>query len=517
MSKKLPGFIFVFFLLVSQGYAKQPPEISFLVERFKVEGEMPLDMQEVEALLEPYRHRQYDLGGLQKLAKMLEQEIRDDGYSFYRVIVPPQTLSDGAIRLKIISFPVNRITVKNNQYFDEDNILASMPGLDAGESPNTRTLTDTLKVANRHPFKELKLTFKQSEEEPDRIDAQISVNERRPYQAFLIMNNTGTDRTGEFRMTGIVQHGNLWNLDHVVSGSYTTSPDHANTVQQYGVNYSLPVYPLRGWLSAYYAFSDVDNGVIADVFTVTGSGEMYGLHYQQFLPRIGRYEHWLDLGIDNRFFMNDVEFSGTPIGTDVRSAPFSILYKGEYPFDSAKLDFHVQWVGNTDFGGHNTDAHYQASRANAVQDWDLLRYGANLTAAYKRWVFKASLSGQYSHKPLIPGEQLGIGGTHTVRGYDERETSADTGEILNLELYTPRWHGFNLLAFYDYGHGRQQSHLAGERESWTLDSVGAGIRWQWKDHVFASVDFAHALNEGIVYSGTRAGTNRIHASLVLRF
>jgi len=516
MLKNLLFILTINILLINLSYA-EPKPISFFVKSFSIQGDSPLDSKEREVLLKPYENKQYNLEQLQSVAKILEQKIRSEGYAFYRVVLPPQTLASEEIQLKIISFAINKIKVEGIKYFDKSNILHSLPKLKTGESPDTQALANALKITNRHPFKDLQLTFKQSDEMPDSIDAKVTVIEQRPYQAFLIMNNTGTDKTGEFRLTGAIQHGNLWNLDHQISASYTTSPDHLETVQQYGINYSLPIYALNSWLSAYYAFSDVDNGIIANDFSVTGSGEMYGIHYQQFLPRIGRYEHSLDIGLDNRFFINDVKFLETPIGNSVRSVPVSLLYKGEYPWERAKIDFHVQWVGNTGWGGHNRQKHYQESRFGAEQDWHLLRYGTNISTHFKQWLFEFNFRGQYSDEPLISGEQLGIGGSYSIRGYDERETSADSGEVINLEIYTPRWYGFNLLAFYDYGQGRQQSVLENEAKSWMLSSVGMGVRWQWKNAIFANVDVAHALDESVQVGGTQLGTNRVHASLIFRF
>ena len=77
----------------------------------------------------------------------------------------------------------------------------------------------------------------------------------------------------------------MWGLDHVVNASYTLPPDHADTTKQYGGSYALPIYPLGGWLNMYYASSNSDNGVVATDLTITGAGEMMGIHYQQFLPK----------------------------------------------------------------------------------------------------------------------------------------------------------------------------------------------------------------------------------------
>jgi hemolysin activation/secretion protein len=504
------------FFLTNLGYA-EPEAIKFFVKKFSIEGQSPLDVEEIESLLKPYQHQHYDLAQLQRVAKLLEDEIRNQGFSFYRVLLPPQTLTHEEIKLKIISFAVDKINISGNEYFDDKNILASVPALKSGESPDTEALANAMKITNRNPFKKMKLTFKQSKDNPDKIDANITVHEQRPYQAFLTLNNTGTEKTGAFRLTGLLQYGNLWNLDHQVNAHYSTSPDHLDTVQQYGVNYKLPIYMLNGGLSAYYNFSNVDSGTVANDFSITGSGEMYGLHYQQFLPRWKGYQHWLDVGIDNRFFVNDIKFLETPIGNSVRSVPVSVAYKGEYSSPVANVNFQAKWVGNTGLGGHNRQQHYQASRFNARQDWHLLRYGMNLSTHFHKWLLKLRLTGQYSDEPIIAGEQLGMGGSYSVRGYKERETSADKGEVVKLEFYTPRWFGSNLLAFYDYGHGRQNSVLADETKDWSLSSVGVGVRWQWKNYIFANVDFAHALEDSVQVNGTETGTNRIHANFVLHF
>lgn len=493
--------------------AAKPQEIKFTVNRFKVEGASPLSQQAIDDYFQPLQHKQYNLKELQQVGKGLELAIREQGYPFYRVNLPPQTLSGGEVKLQVISFALGEVKVEGNHYFNRDNIIASLPVLTKPGSPNTQDLSESLKVANKHPSKQLQLTFKQSET-ADKIDAKVTVAEQRPYQASLIMNNAGTPKSGDYRMTGMLQYSNLWGLDHVLNGSYTTSPDHADDVRQYGVSYSMPVYQLKGWLSAYYAYSNVNIGTVATDITVTGSGEMYGLHYQQFLPKFGKYEHSLDFGLDNRYFINDVQFQNIPLGTNVRSAPVSILYKGEYPWLNTHSSYYLQWVGNTDIGGHNNDSFYNATRFGAKRDWDLLRYGANFSANFNQWLVQTTFTGQYSSAPLIAGEQLGIGGNYDVRGYQQRETSSDSGEIVKFEITTPPWQQINLFAFYDYGHGHLQNPLPGQTADLDLHSTGFGARWQWRENVMANIALASVLSDGPL---TQAGMNRVIANIVLRY
>ncbi len=504
--------------------ATAPQEFKFNIKHFSVEGLSPLSQDFIDGFFKPLQNRPYSLKELQEVSKNLEQEIRDQGYPFYKVIVPPQTLGSGDIKLKVISFTLGEIEVTGNKYFSRNNVIASLPVLNKPESPSTQALSEALKVANKHPSKQVQITFKPSQA-PDKLDAKIAVSEHRPYQASLIANNYGTSSSGDYRLTGALQFSNLWGLDHIVNGSYSTSPDHANAVQQYGASYSLPIYRLKGWLSAYYANSSVNVGTVATDITVTGSGEMYGIHYQQFLPKLGKYEHSLDIGIDNRYFVNDIQFQkNIQVGNNVRSAPFSILYKGEYPWQNTHTGYYIQWVGNTDFGGHNTEAHYQNARANAAQNWDLIRYGSNFSVNFKDWLMQTMLTGQHSNNPLIAGEQLGIGGSFDVRGYDQRETGADSGQIVKFELSTPSWPALNfvegqktnLYAFYDYGHGHGRLQTGSSSNDWSLSGTGIGARFQWREYFLGNIAFANALDT-VDGGSTKAGNNRIHANIVIKY
>ncbi len=503
--------------LVSQTpcLAAAPPDFKFTVKHFSVKGLSPLSESFIDDYFKPLQNRLYTLKELQDVSRAFEQIIHEQGYPFYRVIVPPQTLGADDIKLQVISFTLGEVEVTGNTYFTRNNIIASLPVLNKPESPNTQELAEAIKVSNKHPSKQVQVTFKPSKS-ADKLDANIAVSERRPYQASLIANNYGTTSSGDYRLTGALQYSNLWGLDHILNGSYSTSPDHADTVRQYGASYSLPIYQLKGWLSAYYANSSVNTGTVATDLTVTGSGEMYGIHYQQFLPKLGKYEHSLDFGIDNRYFINDIQFQNIQVGTNVRSTPFSVLYKGEYSWQNTHTGYYVQWLGNTDFGGHNTQTHYQAARLNAKQNWDLIRYGSSFSVNVKDWLLQIGLTGQHSHNPLIAGEQLGIGGNFDVRGYEQRETGADSGEIVKIELTTPAWQKINLFTFYDYGHGRLQSTTPGQTKDWNLSSTGIGARYQWSEYFFSNIAFATALDT-VENGTTKAGNNRIHANIVFKY
>ena len=508
------------FLSITSSFAENTTseKITFLVHKFSVDGEEVksiLSEEKIAVYLKPFEEKSYDLKGLQEVSKNLEAMIRNEGYAFYRVVLPAQSLNLGEVKLNVIAFNLENITVEGNESFSIDNVLTSLPTLKEGKSPNTQTLVFESKVANKHPSKQIAVTFKQSEIE-DKIDANIKVIEQpRPYQFSLDLNNIGSNNSGEYRLIGGIQYSNFWDLDHVVNVSYTLPPDRIDAMKQYGGTYSFPVYKLGGWINAYYAYSNSNNGVVATDLTITGAGEMMGIHYQQFLPRFAKYEHNLDIGFDSKHFLNDIQFKKVQWGTNVRSLPFSISYKAEYPFDDVKTGYFVQWAVNTGWGSENDDLLYQKSRAGADSSWQLFRYGANFMTAYEQWFFTTILSGQHSAKPLISGEQIGIGGSFDVRGYEQRETSADSGQIVKIELTSPSlWTNTNAFIFYDYGHATKQNRQAGELGAWNLSGMGIGAKFSWQEHLNASLTFATALNNA---NTTQAFNNRLLLNVHLSY
>jgi len=500
-----------------------PAPISIHINQLNIVGELPIPFAQTQEFLGSYANKDYDLAGLQAISKELEKRIRDVGFAFYRVVLPPQNIADGTVDLKIVSFTVDKIQVSETKFFNADNILSSLPLLKTGQSPNTQDLAQQIKVANHHPNKNVTVVFKQSGS-VDNIDANIEVTETKPYQFALLANNTGSTGTGKTRVTAAFQHTNLWDKDHSVNLSYTTSPNHTSDVSQYGLSYSLPLYTDSSWLTAYYAYSDVRTGRVGFAggdIDVSGSGEMYGLHYLQYLRPVGSYEHELDIGFDNRYFTNDADLiignvNLGDISPDIRSTPLTIAYKGNITFNDVYIGHHIVWSKNLGIGSRNDNEAYQDmafSTGQTLKDnWDLFRYGIFANKTLQEWLLRVSLKGQYANESLISGEQFGLGGAYSVRGYNEREISSDIGNSISFEAYTPKWKNINLLAFYDYGEGKNHDPIPNVKDDWNIASIGLGLRWQWQSQIQTSIDLAHTLRDG---SQTSSHQNNIHASIAL--
>ena len=495
--------------------SEEVPVVTFEVKEFQIKGENPISQEETDRLLETFLGSHQGLEGLLEAAAELESRILQTGHSFHRVILPPQTLEAGVVILEITQIKLANIEVEGNQYFSDENIINSLPGLVIGTVPDTKELARQLIVANNHPSKRVTIRMKQSKE-PKSVDAVLDVQDQRPWQIFSVLNNIGTSETGRARFTVGGQHSNLLGFDDSATISYTTSPGHTSDVKQWGINYQIPVYALSGSLNFFYSRSDVDSGVVEEVFDVSGAGKFLGGSYTHTFLNWKNYRHRLSISAEDKIFENNVGFLGAPIGVDVRSRPLALTYYGEYQMEKSSLVFDLAYVRNMDGGSKNDDATYAASRFGAEQDWDVIRYGVTYNRALpKNIILRLAWTGQHSNEPLISGEQFGIGGVNSVRGFEERAVSGDRGYQGTLEFSKLVFKDKILLhAFVDMGYAEIILPLVGQNASDTLVSAGGGFSWRITENINFSLEYGHELNAARVPD---AGGTKTHASLFLRY
>ena len=506
----------------------EPQQLHFVVKKFEIQGNNPLSQSETDDVLNYYLGDHYGLEGIQKAIDDFSQKLRDEGFAFYQVILVPQKLDAGVIRLQLVQLKINKVEISGNRYFSRENLQRNIPTLKPGEIPNTRILSRALAMANAHPSKTLSLQFAESKSS-EGIDARLKVDDMKPGFAYVAFNNTGNDETGNFRLTAGYQFTNLFDRDHNLSLNYTTSPDDFSAVQQYSGSYTIPFYTTGGELNLFLMRSDVDSGVISQNFTVSGAGSIALLHYKHTFLRSGAYKQQLDFGLDHKLFENKVDFLGQPVsGTgDVLSRPASMAYIGTWRGMKKSFRFSLAPYMNISGGSNNTDADYNRLRENATADWSLLRYSLNYDQLISAsWMFRLNILGQQSSDRLIAGEQFGIGGIYSVRGFKERALQGDSGVQANVELWMPSFGSTQIrpLVFLDYGHVEINEKINNEIPSVDVSSAGLGLRWPIVNRLNFVLDVAYVTGgaeetdlPGLPSEATRKGDVRGHIDVFYRF
>ena len=503
--------------------SKPPAAPRFTIQRFLVEGNTILSQGELDGILTPFSGKDRDFGDIQRALEALQDVYTGRGYNAVRVSVPEQDIRSGQVRLRVVEARIRRVRVQGNRFFDEKNIRAGLPSLKEGTSPNTRTIGQDAQLVNENPAKQVSVAL-QAAEDPGQLDATVRVTDEKPSRVSVFADNTGTPKTGNSRTGLSYQNANLFNGDDVINAQYLTSPGHASDVKVFGAGYRVPVYKLSGVVDILAGYSSVNSGTVQDLFNVSGKGTVAGLRYTQLLGRIDSYEHRIAFGLDYRAYKNSVILVGTTesLVPDITVRPASLTYSGRSSQVGRDLSFNLSYSHNIPGGDKGDQAAFDepGQRSGASAKYSIWRAGAAFSQLLPSdFILRAALNAQQTKDLLIPGEQFGMGGADSVRGYYERETASDIGRRFSLEGYSPdfgsrigsTWRA-RALVFYDAARGHDNIPERGPENK--LGSFGLGVRAnQGKSFAFR-LDVARVTKD----AGTRLnGEYRAHAAVAYSF
>lgn len=503
------------------GFAQSVPK--FPIVRFKVEGNSLLPQSAIDISLQPFVGKERDFGDVQRALEALEETYKSRGFMSVSVLLPEQVLERGEVLLRVVEARIKEVSVEGAVHFDADNIRASVPALKEGSIPVLEDYSASLRVANENPAKKITLQLQPGERDEDLV-AKIKVTDERPWKVGLTLDNTGNEQTGDQRLGLSYQHGNLFNRDHVLTAQYQTSPQKPKDVNVYALAYRVPLYALGDVIDVYTTYSDVNAGFIAAGpfnLAITGKGSSLGAKYTIKLKRRADYEHELQFGIDGKLFKNSITTGDLELGNDLTVRPLSVLYSGRWAMEEREFGFHLGAARNVPGGSHGDQAAFEKVRAGSSKDYAVARGGVSFSSTLPQdWQARLAGTAQWSDAPLIPGEQFGIGGASSVRGFGEREIASDKGIQGNLELYSPELCGqlagqnCRAIAFYDFGSVYRNDPLPSEEARQHVASVGLGLRWTMGRHAAIQADYANVLQGG---GSRQAGDWQLHGRIGLFF
>lgn len=527
LMRKVALCFFVIFHSVqslAEDIVAQEEKVKFEIKGIVVDGNTIISSEKFNDVLQPYISHDATIDTLQAALIAVEKVYAEAGYTAIKAVLPEQEADAGVFNIHVIEAKVGQIKVTGNEYFSLKNILNSAPDLVVGQSPNLLNVAKSLRIANESFAKYTRVVIVKSVH-ADEVDAELKVQDASPRRFAVSLDNTGTKQTGRQRLSLVFQHANLFDLDHAMAAQYTTSPEHEDQVKIFGISYRIPIYSLADTIDISLGRSDVNSGNItttAGNFGISGSGDYASLNYNHALPVWHDIEQRLSLGLNWRSFESEVRQEGGPdLIPDLTSAPASITYTMSQQQNERRWLASVGLVHNLPSGDDgDTDAYNQAgARQGATSHFNLIRY----QLAYSRPLTSKlnlgfELNGQHTRNLLISGEQFGIGGAGSVRGFDLREVNGDKGFRTSLELSsTPIALFKNMrlvgVGFYDYGYTERNDPQPGEVKNEALASAGAGLRLS-ANNFQLKLDVARALNGSPNYD---AGEYQGHFEMVYIF
>lgn len=510
------SWLVAFMCAAVPAFAQENSGVSFDIARFEVSGNSFLPAVEVEKTLQAYTGKARSFSDVQAAQEGLETLFRQRGFALVSVNLPEQELNQGVVKLVVIQPKVGKVLITGNKTFTSDNIRRSFPAVKEGETPNVDAISASLKLINENPAKKASFAL-QAGEQVDEVDARINVNDQKLWKLGVSLDNSGSEETGKTHLGINAQHANLFGRDHVLGLFYLTTVEQPNSISVYGVNYHIPLYSLGDSIDIYGNYSDIDSGSVSTGLLdlqIAGKGTMLGAHYNQHLNRINQYESKLVYGVDYKAYSNSMLLVNYELGHDVTVHPLSLSYQGSWTLDNGRAGIELTAIRNIPGGGAEE---IELARSGGKDAYSILRYSADYTRSLTAdWLLRVKFSGQSSSDALIPGEQFGVGGSNSVRGFMAREVANDSGQLTNLEIYSPNTCSAflssqcRILAFYDMGHVSRNNALAGELNRESISSAGLGVRVNIGQSLSLEMDYGVVVESG---GSQDEGDGRLHVAM----
>lgn len=477
------------------------------VNEITVTGNTLLPQSAIDAMLARYKGER-TLDELKDAARSLQEMYRQAGYGSVVAYVPEQPLAGGKLNLAVLEGRIASVEVVGNKQFSVANVRRSVPQLKEGQTPQVQRIDSQVQLANDNPARKLALTL-EAGAKPGDVDARINVSEDTVSRFSLTADNTGSAQTGRLRLGLAYQHSALFDLDHQLAVQTQFAPEEPSAVRIFSASYRVPLYEAGLLVGVYGTYSDVDAGstpTAAGALQFNGKGRVLGVSVTRLFDRLGEFEQRATLSLDAREYQNNCAIQGLPAGAcgsageSVSVSPLTLDYSlqrgGERP-----LAGNVSLSVNLGLGGRYGDAaNFEAVRPGAKKGYSIVRVGGY--AAFPLagdWRLGARVAAQASGEGLVAGEQFGLAGANTVRGYEERELTGDSGLAANIELTSPALFGQQLrgIAFVDGGFVRNNLGTAcnGTSTNCSLTAVGLGLRYGFGP-VQLKLDVATALRAG---------------------
>lgn len=515
-----------------EGAVQQPDEETRVtVSGVEVEGNTILSDEELGEFCAHYEGKSMSLSDMHQMAAALQGRYRALGYRTTLVIVPPQEMVDGVVRLRVVEGRVGEILIEGNRYFSADhNYLPYLPA--EGELLNWDELRSGLDFLSAHPDKAGTVVLRPGAA-PGTTDIRLRVQENHPFHFSIGYDNSGVLNTPRSRAYLTLQYDNFFGRGQIGMIQFGTSPGDIDRVRQYAATYYVPLGPLGGpighSMTLYGGFSETSTATIFDVFSLFGKGTVVGLQYRLPLPEVFSFREELALGVEYQKISDVIGFGPVSFKNEVRTLPLYARWTASRRHHDGQTTVYAGARYQKDRMLYNfEDSNYHRARADAATDFLVWKLGGQRVQHIAAgWTCSLTTEAQLSNSRLLPSEQYGLGGWDSVRGYRRRVLIADEAVNARAELRTPILPRFlpegldeqvQLLAFVDYGWGNNKDVRAGEFDEEELLGAGVGMRMAILDSSLTGrLDVGWALKDLTPTAPNEQGEVEVHIGVEYRF
>lgn len=505
--------------IVLQEMPENADKIKFTLEKMIVQDNTVYSEDELKTFYADKIGTTITLKDVYAISTALTNKYRNDGYILTRVIVPPQTIENGIVELRVVEGYVDQISViggeiRDNQAAALKQIQAYADHVRSNGPLNIGDLEKFLLLIGDLPGIEARSILSPSPTQVGASDLQIIV-QRKTYDAYLGYDNYGSRYLGPSEVTLAGSLNSLLGYNERFSMQTVATLDSGlgKELSYIALGYDQPLGSAGTTLKTLYSHTKTNPGYTLDQYDVKGRADFASLTVQHPVIRSRTENLYLNSTLDWRDVIstNNLE----PARHDVITA---LRLGGQYELLDNLLSVGINSIsleiskglgilGTTSRGSTNK------SRSNG----DPLFTKANLDVQrLQRLAPKVNLlmaaHGQIADAPLLTSEEFGVGGINLGRGYAPSEIVGDNGLAGKIEL---QWNqpyalgannyieDYQLYGFYDVGKVWNKDENTSSAKIDSLASAGLGVRANFKNNLNGGVGVAFPLTRDVETRGDR--------------
>ena len=451
----------------------------FLAQHIQITGNLLVSTAELHKLVAPSEGKVINLVYLEELAALITKSYQDHGFLLSRAYVPPQTLSEGTVRIAVLEARYEAALLVNTSPVSQTLLKSYLNQLQPGDPVLESKLERTLLLLTDIPGAIFNSTITAGQA-VGTSDLEVAASRGAPYAASLTLDDAGNRYTGRERVTGTVNVNNPFDHGDVFSATALTAGPDLN----YGRLGYVSLLPdgtgttLGGSLSALYYH--LGHG-LANLHA-HGTAQTENVTLMQPLIRSTGGNLFVQLSFDGRQLRDAVD--ATEIHTDRHTDDLAFTLAGDRRDAGGISNLNVAVAAGHLGFSNDTAALADADSAKTAGTYAKLNLSlARLQRLSESNSLYVSFNGQAANKNLDSSEQFFLGGPNSVRAYDVGSVGGAMGALLSAELRhdlrLPVPGAWQAIAFIDSGAVRvyKTAFTEGDNQAF-MSGVGVGLNWE---------------------------------------
>ena len=210
--------------LAAAAPTKAAPVQHFNVEAYEITGNTLLTTNRMMEIFARGVGTNVVLADIVAAAGDLQSEYRVRGYPTVSVTIPPQSITNAVVKIRVFEGRLYEILVTKNRYFSSNNVMRALPSLHTNMMLREQVFQAELDRANANQDRQI---YPQLEPgpEPGTTILRLGVKDRLPLHAKVELNDQSTPGTPDLRVNTSAMYNNLWDREHSLGVQYSFAPE----------------------------------------------------------------------------------------------------------------------------------------------------------------------------------------------------------------------------------------------------------------------------------------------------